>query len=344
MKKILVIRRDNIGDLICTTPMIRLLRKQYPNAEIDLLVNSYNAPVLEHNPDISSVFVYTKGKHKAKGQSLFSVYLGKILLLWKLRRNRYDLAIVPSGGYNKRAIGYAAAIKAKKILGYTGSTKDKRLTLPVELPKNSGKHEVEYCCDLLKALEINSAIPATQLVVTPEEQKAYLDSQSSNLDSQYSHSNPLFMGVHISARKPSNRWKEEYYIELIHRLWEKEQRPVALFWSPGPENHPQHPGDDGLAERILKACQDVDIHPMTTLSLRQLIIAMSLCNQVFCSDGGAMHVAAGLGKPIVCLFGDSDPDRWGPWGVPHQILQPPSRLASDVTPDEAMAAFVRLNA
>ncbi|MBM3273219.1 glycosyltransferase family 9 protein, partial [Candidatus Kaiserbacteria bacterium] len=45
-RRILVIRRDNIGDLICTTPLLAALRKQWPHAWIGVLANSYNAPIL----------------------------------------------------------------------------------------------------------------------------------------------------------------------------------------------------------------------------------------------------------------------------------------------------------
>ncbi|MCC6786039.1 MAG: glycosyl transferase, partial [Planctomycetes bacterium] len=58
-----------------------------------------------------------------------------------------------------------------------------------------------------------------------------------------------------------------------------------------------------------------------------------------CSDGGAMHVAAALGKPIVCFFGNSDATLWRPWGVPHALLQPASRDVADVGVDQALAAF-----
>ena len=57
---ILVIRRDNIGDLVCTTPLITALRQRFPKAWIGALVNSYNARVLDGNPDQDEVFIYTK--------------------------------------------------------------------------------------------------------------------------------------------------------------------------------------------------------------------------------------------------------------------------------------------
>ena len=61
--KILIIRRDNIGDLACTTPAIAVLRQHFPEAEIGALVNSYNAEVLRGNPNVDHVFVYQKLKH-----------------------------------------------------------------------------------------------------------------------------------------------------------------------------------------------------------------------------------------------------------------------------------------
>jgi len=67
--RILVIRRDNIGDLVCTLPLIRRLREHYPDAWIGMLVTRYNAEVLYDNPDLEAVFTYTKAKHLAHGES-----------------------------------------------------------------------------------------------------------------------------------------------------------------------------------------------------------------------------------------------------------------------------------
>jgi len=57
-----------------------------------------------------------------------------------------------------------------------------------------------------------------------------------------------------------------------------------------------------------------------------------------------MHVAAALGKPIVCFFGKSDAARWRPWGVPHMLLQPTSLDVVDIGVDEAVAACDSLGA
>ncbi len=69
---------------------------------------------------------------------------------------------------------------------------------------------------------------------------------------------------------------------------------------------------------------------------------LGACDIVVCADGGASHLAAALGKPVVCLFGDSDVRRWRPWGVPQRVLQPPTRKVSDIPPEDVAAALKSL--
>jgi hypothetical protein len=55
-----------------------------------------------------------------------------------------------------------------------------------------------------------------------------------------------------------------------------------------------------------------------------------------------MHLAAGLGLPIVCLFGNSGATRWRPWGVPYRLLQKQSLDVNDTSVNEVVAAFSAL--
>jgi ADP-heptose:LPS heptosyltransferase len=70
-----------------------------------------------------------------------------------------------------------------------------------------------------------------------------------------------------------------------------------------------------------------------------LIGALAACDEVICADGGAMHLAAALGKPIVALFGDAPVERWRPWGVRHRIVRPESRDVADVSVADVLAAY-----
>src|SRR6185295_3237706 len=99
-----------------------------------------------------------------------------------------------------------------------------------------------------------------------------------------------------------------------------------------------HPGDDLAATKILAACGGGNVIPVPTPELATLIAALSLAQSVVCPDGGAMHLAAALGKPVVALFGDSPPARWRPWGVEHRVLAPGSRDLADLPLEPVLAA------
>lgn len=335
MQRILLIRRDNIGDLICTTPLISNLRGHYPDAEIDILVNSYNYQAVEHNPDLNHVYVYTKAKHREPGQSLLGVYWQRLKLTVTLLYKKYDIAILASGAFSRQALKLAKSAKPKQILSLVPKGETMAgVTLSVPEPTEA-MHEAEKTLLLLQPLGIEAKAQPLTLIPDPHEQA----SLRAQLYEQPWHQTVPTIGIHISSRKPSQRWPENHFAELIRQLYQQHQVQVLLFWAPGDENNPQHPGDDQKAERILAQLQGLPVMPMPTTTLRQLIAGVSLCEQFICSDGGAMHVAAGLGKPIVCFFGDSGATQWRPWGVPHVLLQPDSRNVADISVAETLEAY-----
>jgi ADP-heptose:LPS heptosyltransferase len=115
-----------------------------------------------------------------------------------------------------------------------------------------------------------------------------------------------------------------------------------LFWAPGAEDDPRHPGDDGKADRIRRSASDIPLEPIRTSGLGALLEGLARCDAVICADGGVMHLAAALHKPIACLFGVTDPSEWRPWGVPHRLVQPPSKDVQDATTGQMREAFLSL--
>ncbi len=126
--KILIIRRDNIGDLICTTPLFEAIRQRYPNAYIAALVNSYNAPAIQGNPHLDAIFAYTKGKH-ADGEPVWRAYLRRVALLWKLRRMGFDYVLLATSGFAARSLKLARLLAPQHIVGFvtekSGSTENR---------------------------------------------------------------------------------------------------------------------------------------------------------------------------------------------------------------------------
>lgn len=337
--KVLIIRRDNIGDLICTTPLFEAIRKQYPDAYIAALVNSYNAPAIQGNPYLDAIFAYTKGKH-ADDETVFGAYWRRIRLLWQLRRMGFDYVILATSGFAGRALKLARMVAPRHIVGFvTKATTSAHIDLPVPCILAEMRHETEEMFRLLEPLGILGKIPG--LTVVPDSRKVAELRQSLPATVANSASGPL-VALHISARKEKQRWPVARFSELAHRLHTRFGARFLVFWSPGDENNPFHPGDDGKAKHLLDSMADLPVAPVHTAHLSELMAGLALCDLAVLSDGGAMHVAAGLGKPLVCFFGNSPAERWHPWGVPYQLLQKPSRVVSDIPVAEAESAFAAL--
>lgn len=335
--KILVVRRDNIGDLVCTTPLFTALRRRFPQAWIGALVNSYNAPVLDRNPDLDEVLAYTKLKHAGVGSGVLSALRERIALLWNLRRMRLDYVVLATSDFVPRIARLAHWLAPKRVVGFADGPNSARwLDLAIKTDEVAGRHEVERVFALARFFGIDSGPPP--LTVVPD--RSELDAVRAKLG-QASAS----VAVHISARRPAQRWPAQRFAELITRLHRKHGWGAALVWSPGPPNHPTHPGDDEKAREVIEAVgRQPWFIPYSTGRLAQLIGCLAACDAVICSDGGAMHLAAALGKPTVALFGDSSAERWRPWTARYDVLQPPSRNVGDVLVEDVARAFQRVTA
>lgn len=330
--KILVIRRDNIGDLVCTTPLISALRARHPHAHIAALVNTYNRQVLEGHPDLDAVYAYAKAKHRSPGQSRAAIYWDRLLLLLKLRAQHFDTVLLASSHPGASALRLARWIAPAHIAGYAEPTGLVDLALPHDA--SVAMHEVEQVFRLARLFGIEGP-PGKASMAVDAGAIARVRATLRVRDPKRK-----LIALHISARKPSQRWPVERYAGLMHAL--KEEADFLLLWSPGAADHPQHPGDDAKAQAIADLARNVPLTAYPTYELRDLTAALSLADTVICSDGGAMHIAAALGKPILCFFGDSDASRWRPWGVPYRLLQPESRDAADISVDAALQAWREL--
>lgn len=335
--KILIIRRDNIGDLICTTPLFKAIRRQFPDAYVAALVNSYNAPAIAGNPYLNEIFAYTKGKH-AEDESVLGAHWRRIRMMWRLRRERFDYVILPSNGFASRALRLARFLCPGRIIGFSDDGVAHGLDLPISHGDGATLHETEDIFRLLAPLGIKAPIPG--LTVIPDIGiKARL--RAGLPDAVVAGKGPL-VALHISARKEKQRWSVERFAALAALLHTRHDARFLVFWSPGDENNPFHPGDDGKAAHLMAALAPYPAAAVRTEALAELIAGLSLCDAAVLSDGGAMHVAAGLGKPIVCFFGNSSAKRWHPWGVPHVVLQKPSAIVEDISAAEAAEAFSTL--
>jgi heptosyltransferase-3 len=333
--KILFIRRDNIGDLICTTPAIHAVSEKFPDARIGVLVNTYNADAVMNNPDIDEIFAYTKAKH-APERNRLSVWRENFRMIQRIRREKYDVAI-GCGSYSPRLARYTLLTGARTRIGYLpgDGKKSHGYNAPVFEPGRP-VHEVEKVFHMLSALDIKGIPPPLQVFPLEGEMQKVRDFL---IAAGIRREKPLIV-FHISSRRPENRWPVDKFIELARRILNRQEAEIMLLWSPGGERNVYHPGDDEKAAFIMSSVQPAVAYKTGTL--RELIAALSVCDLVVCGDGGAMHIAVALGKQVVTIWGSTDPVRWRPWGVKHILLQDKSRKAENISAESVCEGLERL--
>src|SRR5260221_715163 len=222
--RLLILRRDNIGDLVCTTPLLAALRAQLPKAWLGALVTTYNAEVLARNPALDEVFVYEKLKHRSG--SLLSHLRTRLGQVSRLRQQKLDCVLVPAPA--PQALKLARSLKPAQVIA-SPTRFSERL------------HEVERVFELGRSFGLAGKPGALQLF--PDPQKA--------AELQRALGAGGFVAIHISARRPAQRWPVKRYAALAAQL-AREAR-VLLLWAPGSKDNPRHPGDDEAAAAGLQA-------------------------------------------------------------------------------------------
>lgn len=345
--RILVIQRDNIGDLVLITPFLRALKACLPEATLDVLVNSYNAAAIEHNPDIDRRLIYVKAKHREPGQSLWSIYVSTFRLWRNLQRAHYDLAVIMSGRLASSSLTPARASRATRIAAFVEPTRAPRcVDLAVTEEGAANTHVVTRSKSMLAAITPTRVLqshwpgelPPCRVFPDPTLCHVLRGRLLAGLGTQIS---PL-IGIHISARKIDQRWPAERFASLMRTLHAQLRCAFILFWSPGTSQNALHPGDDSKVREIQSSVKDLPVFLHETPALPLLIAGLSLPDMLVCSDGGAMHLAAALGRPIVAMFGNSDPNVWHPWGSPSVVLRPPSQKVSDLAVNDVAEAVHQL--
>lgn len=308
--KLLVIKRDKIGDLLLTTPMLRHLRALLPEAEIHLLANDYNAWVVAGNTDIDKIWVYRRAKvgRRIRLGAIFS----QIWLDLKLRRERFDVVLVAGGDESARAIKRALRVGGKRTVAYC---RDPALASSVSdaLPLPTGVHEADRMLGMLAALGIQppSSLTLPRYVLPEEWRSVALEwvGQHGLVPGKYV---VLGLGARRAKKQPTTaqilRWSA-YFKETLGL-------DTVFMWTPGKSDNPLYPGDDEVAQPVLDAGISY-IHPFRG----PIMPALGLIWQARISiipDSGLMHFAAASPGGVLGLFAETEvsppPSQWGPRG------------------------------
>lgn len=350
VRRILVVRKHNIGDVVCTTPALRALRRAFPGAHIVNLVSEHCRAAVDRNPDVDEVLTYIKSKHATRWFGLLALW-NLTRVIRDLRARRFDLAIVMGRSASRSGAWLAYASGAPWRLGYVSPALDPFaffLNLGCD-PGAMTSHEVDGGLDLLSSIGVPAA--GRELVLIPDpEAVAAIRRRLGEVGVTPSAPGPGPAGgvpegsglalVHISNRREASRWPLPSFAQAADALHEKLGLTPVLSWAPGDRRNPLFPGDDGEAEKVAAQMRTRPIL-LRTPELAELIAAVSLCDFVLSTDGGLMHIAAALDIPQVVLFGKTGPEHWAPVTEKGQLLRSGGR-ADRISVDEVVAASVEV--
>lgn len=310
--KFLIVKRDKIGDLLLTTPMLTRLRELQPDAQIHVLANDWNAWVVRDHPAVDRLWIY----RRARGDLLHRTWatVKQLIQVNALRRERFDVAIAAQGEESPRAVQRTLWARAGRTAAYVqdAARYGKKLTDPLPVPAAT-MHEMDRIMALLTPFGI--APPQTPLYPEfrlPDSAREYADTwlkERGLLHGQY-----VVLG--IGSRWPENQPSPEQILRWAQRLQREHALATVFMWTPGATTNPEYPGDDVIAEQVLQARPDT-LHPFRGPIAEALGLIWGARTSVI-PDSGLMHFAAASPGGVVGFFADpqrlTPPARWYPRG------------------------------
>ena len=281
-----------MGDALMTTPLVRQLRNNYPQAEIHYLIGKSASKVLQDNPYLNSILTFDEDTFNQKKMTKL------IKLVSRIRKEKYDLIFVLDKHWSFNLTAKLSGIK--KRVGFNRYNKE-GLLLTDKVYYGKIRHDIFCYLDLAKRVGLNIDYQDFKMdVALTDEELNFADKfwQENNLE------NKTVIGICPGGgSNPGQVLQDkilpvEHYIKLIKNI----NQPVLIFGGPT---------DKIKEEQILKECPQV-ISTIGKTSLKQSIAIMKKCSQLICNDSGPMHMAAAVKKNVISIFGPVHPARKAP--------------------------------
>ena len=326
IQSILVVKLDNIGDVVLSTPLLRELRRNFPQAWTTLVVRPSLYNLVETCPYVNEVLTYQPPGARLSSKA------GGVLRATQMARTKlwprcFDLALVPRYDIDLEHATLLAYLSGANFrVGFSTKTFDYKhaltegldglLTHPV---RNRGvKHEAKRNLDLLRALQVRIRSPKLELWVTGEDREFVLDFFGRH---ELELARPvLCLGVGAGAKK--RMWPVERYVSVVNRLTSKYGFQTIVVG--GPEARE-------LGKVLASQLYGSVVNAAGITTLRETVALMKKARVFIGSDSGPKHLAAAAGTPVVeiscqpqrgSILSGNHPVRFGPWGVPHRVVMP----------------------
>ncbi len=307
-ERVLCVRLDTLGDVLMTTPAIRAVKESRPGRRVDLLTASRGAAAARLVPEIDRVVVYDAPWMKAT--PLRASSQPEYAMAGQLRQEGYDAAIIFSV-YSQNPLPaamlcYLAGIPLRLAHCHENPYQLLSPWVPDPEPADLVRHEVRRQLDLVAAVGYRTDDEHLSVLIPPgarERVTALL--AELGLD----RLRPWLV-IHPGASAPSRRYAPRSFARVARGLCLDHGFQV-LFTGQGAEQE--------LVAGIQAAAQVPTLSLVDRLDLGELVALIALAPLLISNNSGPVHIAAGVGTPVVDLYALTNPQHT-PWAVPHRLL------------------------
>ena len=313
--RILIINPFGIGDVLFTTPLVRAMRRAFPESYIGYFCNRRTEGVLRDNPHLNELLVYEKDEvdRLFKGSWWQGLrYIGR--LLRRVTQARYEYVVDLSLGARYSFI--LKMLGVPRRVGFDFHRRGRFLTQRLPIDGYQSDHVVEHYRRLLYFLGIRFLEESLELPLSEEDQQW----SERYLKDHLLLETPLLVGivpaggVSWGIDAPRRRWNLDGFAAVADALIERHGARVLLFGEAA---------DVPICQNVARLMKHpvIDVSGQTTLG--QFVSLLNRLSLVVCNDGGPLHLAVSQRVKTVSIFGPVDPAVYGPypsWRQEHRVV------------------------
>lgn len=323
--RILLIKPSALGDVVHTIPLLPKLRARFPDAQIDWFITPENAELVRHHPALSGVVLLDRQRLSKFGRS-WRATTDLLSVLRRLCRNRYELVIDLQG--QLRSALFTLATGAPVRIGFDRPVGSARSESERHEQRNALRYRwtgardgswIAYTHRIpIQTLDVHAVdrylwiVPMLGLDAKPADPRIYLSAATENDVERLlgQHALLRFAALVPGTRWETKHWNPERFAE-VGRWLRKNGFDVVVLGT-------QH--ERGRCEKIAKMCRGaIDFAGQTTPGeLAAILKRAAVC---VTNDSGSMHLAVALERPVVSVFGPTNPMHIGPYGRPHAVVR-----------------------
>ena len=342
---ILFVRLSYIGDILHATPAARWIKEEYPDAKLHWIVTPSMVELLEGNPYVDEIIPWERDEYEAHSKKL---HIPTMWRMWwelkaKLEPYKFDVAVDVQGRLITGLVLLASGAPIRLGLGGTKElnwlftnyktktstdhvikryvevaqllkeavSKQANLETPLKTVDNGLEPETSNSGSAKKMYHMDFYVPS-KLHTWVEEQWKTIDNHTSFNRGEVEK--PLRVGLVLGTSWATKEWPQEKWYSLIKSL----QYRANFVCLGGPKEAAQYkPLMDSLtAEGI----DQIMLNMLGKTTLQEVGALIESCDVVVTADTGSLHIALALNKPVVALFGPTDPKLWGPLTGTFKVL------------------------